>query len=182
MMGSTSWEEAVIDMIVETCLDIAQEIPSKIYIWKVFKFAPEPENSVEAIAGIRERMVAGLNFIQGVAEKRGNKFIVTNEVWAYVDHTKDVTSLITLTPCSHASLAHINFCAWSAKAMLKYMKWENSGWYGENLYLDHLLWPQKLFIKYHATAMIPQFTFTMDYFMLFFRMKISFVSIKFCLF
>ena len=79
-MGSSLWEEALNDMVQETCLDIVADIPTKWYMWKVFKRAPEPENKDEVLSTIREKVLKGVNYIQSIADKGGKKFITGDKV------------------------------------------------------------------------------------------------------
>lgn len=82
MFGKTPWEEALHDMFMENILEFVNKMPS-IYGWMVFKARPEPEDSKELLAGIKETMCKSLAYIQSVMEKRGTKFLVENQVqWA----------------------------------------------------------------------------------------------------
>ena len=49
-------------------------------MWKVFKQEPEPEESAKAIEEVRNGLVKAVGYIQSVAEKRGKKFLVSDEV------------------------------------------------------------------------------------------------------
>jgi len=51
-----------------------------IYLWMLFKAVPVPENKDEIIQKAKEGWIKALNFIQSVAEKRGKKFIINDEI------------------------------------------------------------------------------------------------------
>ncbi|XP_067942398.1 glutathione S-transferase 1-like [Watersipora subatra] len=87
LAGSSSWEEALNDMVVETCFSCADGISEKIYAWKMFR-QPQPDNSEKLIEEIREKITKSLKFIEALADKRGKKFIVSDkinlaDVWLY---------------------------------------------------------------------------------------------------
>lgn len=79
-MGSTLIEEALNDMVLETCVPAFSTIGPKVYFWKVFKSHPVPENKEEILAEVRADILKAVNYIQTIAEKRGNKFIVSDTV------------------------------------------------------------------------------------------------------
>ncbi|XP_067942462.1 glutathione S-transferase 1-like [Watersipora subatra] len=88
LAGKDAWEEALNDQVMETCSDVFNEIPAKIYSWQVFKRVPEPEDSEKIKEEVKAKIVKSLNFIQKTAEKRGKKFIVDDkislaDVWLY---------------------------------------------------------------------------------------------------
>lgn len=57
----------------------------------LFKAVPVPENKDEIIQKAKEGWIKALNFIQSVAEKRGKKFIINDEVrGTRQSHTSDV--------------------------------------------------------------------------------------------
>ena len=80
LAGSTLWEEALCDLVVETCMDVFQDIAAKIYMWKVFKGNPEPEDSAKIIEEVKQKLTKSLNYVQSVAEKREKKFLVCDTV------------------------------------------------------------------------------------------------------
>ena len=80
LAGSNLWEETLCDLLVETCLDAFHDVPTKIYMWKVFKREPEPENSAKVMEEVKQRITKGLGYIQSVAEKKGKKFLVCDTV------------------------------------------------------------------------------------------------------
>ncbi|XP_067942737.1 probable glutathione S-transferase 7 [Watersipora subatra] len=88
LSGKTAWEEALNDMVVEMCIDCYEDIAQKIYYWQIFKRQPEPDNSDMIKREIKERIMMSLKFIEALADKRGTKFIVCNQisladVWLY---------------------------------------------------------------------------------------------------
>ena len=80
LAGSNLWEETLCDLLVETCLDAFHDVPTKIYMWKVFKREPEPEDSAKVMEEVKQRITKGLGYIQSVAEKKGKKFLVCDTV------------------------------------------------------------------------------------------------------
>ncbi|XP_067941976.1 glutathione S-transferase-like [Watersipora subatra] len=88
VMGRSLWEEALNDMVVEVCSDCFQDLLKKIYEWEIFKRCPEPDNSVQLKAGIKDRIVKSMHFLQSIAEQRNRKFIINDQmnladVWLY---------------------------------------------------------------------------------------------------
>lgn len=79
-MGKGLWEETLHDMVVETVMENWNKALSKVCMWKVFKMAPEPEDSEKVVEEVAASLKKCLNYIQSIAEKRGKKFIVGDEV------------------------------------------------------------------------------------------------------
>ena len=80
MFGKSVWEEALHDMTMENVTEALLSVVRKIYPWKVFKSAPEPEDAAAVIQEVKDKWITVLNYIQKLAEKRGAKFIVSDEV------------------------------------------------------------------------------------------------------
>ena len=66
-MGNDIWEEALNDMIQDSCIEALMGIGKNVYFWKLFNLVPEPENKDKIIAEIREGIVKTVNFIRTVA-------------------------------------------------------------------------------------------------------------------
>ena len=79
-MGDDIWEEALSDMIQESCIEALMGIGEKVYFWKLFNLVPEPENKDKIVAEIREGIVKTVNFIQTVAEQKGKLLILSYNV------------------------------------------------------------------------------------------------------
>ena len=80
MFGKSVWEEALHDMIMQNVDEGAQAVIDKIYRWIFFKADPKPEDPAKVIQEVKDKWITILNYIQKVAEKRGAKFIVSDEV------------------------------------------------------------------------------------------------------
>ena len=79
-MGDDIWEEALNDMIHESCIEALMGIGENIYFWKLFNLVPEPENKDKIITEIIEGIVKTVNFMQTVAEHKGKRFILSDNV------------------------------------------------------------------------------------------------------
>ena len=80
-MGKDLWEETLHDLVTDvtqSCIDLFA-MPG-IYMWLVFKVIPTPEDSEEQLQKAKEKCTKVLNYIQSIAEKRGKKYIVGDEV------------------------------------------------------------------------------------------------------
>lgn len=86
-MGSSLLEEALNDMVQESLFSVTCNLGKKVYRWKVGGRHPAPENKDEILVEVRDGLLKAVNFIQSVAEKRGNKFIVSDTV-SYVPITE----------------------------------------------------------------------------------------------
>lgn len=80
MMGSTLIEEALSDMVQESCFATFGGLGRRVYFWKFFGRGPEPENKDEVLAEVRADVIKAVNHIQSVAEKRGKKYIISDTV------------------------------------------------------------------------------------------------------
>ncbi|XP_067942430.1 probable glutathione S-transferase 8 [Watersipora subatra] len=80
LVGETAWDEAMNDMVVETCSDCMEEITREVYYWLIFKRCPEPEDSAKVKEAVRGKIVKSMNFIQSLAEKKGKKFILDDKI------------------------------------------------------------------------------------------------------
>ena len=63
-------------MIQESCIDALMGIGEKVS----FNIVPEPENNDKNITEIREGIVRTVNFIQTVAERKGKRFLSSDNV------------------------------------------------------------------------------------------------------
>ena len=90
MVGSGQWEESLHDLVVEASQDVMNVYATpNIYSWFVFKSVPEPENKDEQLENAKQKWIKALKYIQSVAEKRGKKYIVGDEVcWVRFTKTK----------------------------------------------------------------------------------------------
>lgn len=63
---------------VQGCIDL-HAMPG-LYKWLVFELIPAPADKEEVLKQTRDTWVKVMNYIQGIAEKRGSKYIVGDEV------------------------------------------------------------------------------------------------------
>ena len=63
-------------MIQESCIDPLMGIGEKVSC----NIVPEPENNGKKITEIRESFVKTVNFIQTVAERKGKRFLSSDNV------------------------------------------------------------------------------------------------------
>ena len=75
-MGDDIWEEALNDMIQESCIEALMGNGEKVS----FNIVPEPEINDKIITEIREGIVRTVNFIQTVAERKGKRFLSSDNV------------------------------------------------------------------------------------------------------
>lgn len=90
-MGKTLWEEALHDMITENVSEGIDAVIKKVYAWKYAKREPEPENPDKVYQEVKVKWQSILEQLQKVAEKRGKKFIVSDEVF-YLECSSTPTS------------------------------------------------------------------------------------------
>lgn len=80
MVGEGLWEETLHDMVVENVKDCWDETGQKVFMWKVYKRVPEPENSQQGLEEVKRNWVKCLKLIQSIAEQQGKRFIINDEV------------------------------------------------------------------------------------------------------
>ncbi|KAF6039449.1 HPGDS [Bugula neritina] len=80
LAGKSIWEEALSDMIIETCDCSFGEIGAKIVPWKYLKSEPKPANHEQVLADVKEKIIQTIEFIQKGAEERGKRFIISDEI------------------------------------------------------------------------------------------------------
>lgn len=78
LAGEGLWEEALHDMVVENGHELINEVV-KIYRYKKWGNA-RPDDADQIEKDMESRIVRTLNHIQKVAESRGTKFIVNDQV------------------------------------------------------------------------------------------------------
>lgn len=118
LAGSCLWEETLNDLVVETCIDWFNEIVRRIYMWKLFKREPAPENPEKIIEEVKVKMVKGVKYIQSVAEKQGKKFIVGDKVLCSVWSALCVWSILC-TLCMPVYFVY----GWTLCALYAYVIW-----------------------------------------------------------
>ena len=79
-MGDDILEEALKDMIHDSCIEALMGIGENVYIWKWFNLVPEPENKDKIIAEIRDGIVKTINFIQTVTKQKEKQYILSDNV------------------------------------------------------------------------------------------------------
>ena len=80
LFGKGVWEEALHDMIMENVNEAVMAVIDKIYSWRFLNTAPEPEDPAKVAQEVKDKWITILSCIEKVAEKRGAKFIVSDEV------------------------------------------------------------------------------------------------------
>ncbi|XP_067942636.1 probable glutathione S-transferase 8 isoform X2 [Watersipora subatra] len=106
LFGGNAWEEALNDMVMETCLECTNDLAKSVYFWLLFKRTPEPENSDKILETFKEKLLKAMNYVQSVAEKRGKTFILGDQisladVWVFNTlqfSSKACSSALELTP------------------------------------------------------------------------------------
>jgi len=68
-------------MVMETAKEFCESgVVPKIYPWKLFKKVPEPEDSEKIVEEVRQTIIKHVNYIQSIADRRGKKFILCDQV------------------------------------------------------------------------------------------------------
>ncbi|KAF6035343.1 hypothetical protein EB796_006341 [Bugula neritina] len=106
LVGEGCWDETWNDLVLEVTKDFYEAVIDKIYTWKLFKSKPEPEDVSKVMEEVKGQIVKNLNYIQSIADKKGKKFIVGNDiqlgdVWLYaaLESCKlGVPDIMTITP------------------------------------------------------------------------------------
>jgi len=107
MVGSSHWEESLHDLVVECSQDVMNMFAMPgIYKWLVFKIIPDPSDKDEQLENAKQKWIKTLNYVQSIAEKRGKKFIIGDEIgladiwlWCAMDFTKNgCPDIMSLTP------------------------------------------------------------------------------------
>ncbi|XP_067942388.1 probable glutathione S-transferase 8 [Watersipora subatra] len=106
LSGENAWEEALNDMVMETCIECANDLGKTVYVWMIFKRAPEPEDSDKMLETFKEKLLKAMSYVQTVAEKRGKTFILGDQisladVWVFNTlqfSSKACPSAMELTP------------------------------------------------------------------------------------
>ncbi|XP_067942696.1 glutathione S-transferase 3-like [Watersipora subatra] len=89
LVGEGLWNETLNDLIVETLQEFVNSLIKQVIVWKVLKFAPEPEDGKKAVEEQRAELLKRLAYIRSIKEKQGkHKFLLCNkmqlaDVWLY---------------------------------------------------------------------------------------------------
>ncbi|KAF6016575.1 hypothetical protein EB796_025119 [Bugula neritina] len=107
LVGSTQWDETLNDLVMETVKEFYESgVIAKIFLWKIFKGVPEPEDPEKVLEEVRQSIIKHVNYIQSIAEGRGKKFILCDQiqlgdVWLYaaLESSRVIyPDIMTITP------------------------------------------------------------------------------------
>lgn len=79
MAGNSLWEEALHDMVMENAHELMDAVVT-IYNYKRWG-KPTPDNPEEVEKDVEAEIIRTLKHIQNVAEGRGKKFIIDDQVF-----------------------------------------------------------------------------------------------------